>query len=76
MPINLTTGHSNRISFEIEVLRLQPGDVVTLKVGVYLTKEQVQQLERQLKKQLPDGIHVIILSGEDVSLEASSHDPS
>ena len=74
--INLTTGHTNRISFEIEILRLQPGDVVTLKVGYWLTKEQVEHLERQLKKQLPEGINVIILSGDAVSLEVSPHDPS
>ena len=68
--VDLTVGHSNRIGFEIEILRLQPGDVVTLKVAACLTQEQAAQLERQLKKQLPDGVHVIILSG-DVVLEAS-----
>jgi predicted dinucleotide-utilizing enzyme len=53
----------NRISVEIEILRLSAGDLVAFKTDMMLSAMQVKEIKQHLKKQLPDGVDVIVISG-------------
>jgi uncharacterized membrane protein affecting hemolysin expression len=66
--MQLVAGYINRISFEIEILRLQPGDLVVFKTDMLLTANQAEKLRQALKKQLPEGVDSMIVSSASIEV--------
>lgn len=47
----------------VEILRLQPGDILALTTPNWLPKTQFERVAEQLKKMVPEGVDIAILDG-------------
>jgi hypothetical protein len=47
--------------FKVAHLKINPGDVLAVKVDAHLTNEQIDHLESYYKARLPEDVNVLVL---------------
>jgi hypothetical protein len=45
---------------DAEIARMEPGDILLVKVDALLTKEQRKHIEEDLKERLPEGVRPLV----------------